>query len=50
MIPARPQMRDGVGARSHGLGLDGRKFAGVGLYYFEKDAHDILPDEEGEGR
>jgi hypothetical protein len=28
----------------------GRKFAGLGLYYFEKDAHDILPDEEGEGR
>jgi len=27
----------------------GRKFAGVGLYYFEKDAHDILPEEEGEG-
>jgi hypothetical protein len=22
----------------------GRKFAGVGIYYFEKDAHDILPD------
>lgn len=28
----------------------GRKFAGVGLYYFEKDAHEFLPDEEGEGR
>ena len=25
----------------------GRKFAGVGLYYFEKDAHDFLPDSEG---
>ena len=25
----------------------GRKFAGVGLYYFEKDAHDFLSDSEG---